>query len=70
MHIADPAYFETLNQRFKEYDALLYEMVKPKGMDGVRRAEPGEEDRRRGKPRASPWVRGGGQDTVGHVDYG
>ena len=42
VHIADPAYYETLNQRFKEYDALLYEMVKPKGMEGVRRREPGE----------------------------
>lgn len=42
VHIADPGYFETLNQRFKEYDALLYEMVKPKNMEGVRRREPGE----------------------------
>lgn len=42
VHIADPAYFETLNQRFKEYDALLYEMVKPKGMEGVRRRREGE----------------------------
>lgn len=27
IHIADKAYFQKLNQRFKTYDALLYEMV-------------------------------------------
>lgn len=27
IHIADKAYFEKLNERFKSYDALLYEMV-------------------------------------------
>ena len=35
VHIADPAYFETLNQQFKQYDALLYEMVKPRAMTRV-----------------------------------
>jgi hypothetical protein len=30
VHIADPAYFSGLNERFKNYDAVLYEMVKPK----------------------------------------
>lgn len=49
VHIADAAYYETLNQRFKEYDALLYEMVKPKEMDVVRRAAPGED-------RSTSWV--------------
>lgn len=49
VHIADPAYFETLNQRFKEYDALLYEMVKPRGMEGVRRAQPGDD-------RSDSWI--------------
>ncbi len=29
VHIADKAYFESLNQRFKGYDAVLYELVGP-----------------------------------------
>lgn len=29
VHIADKAYFDTLNQRFKRYDAVLYELVGP-----------------------------------------
>jgi hypothetical protein len=32
VHIADRAYYERLNQAFKKDDAVLYEMVKPKGM--------------------------------------
>jgi hypothetical protein len=35
VHIADHPYYEILNERFKAYDALLYEMVKPKGMAGI-----------------------------------
>ena len=35
VHIADKPYYDTLNQRFKGYDALLYEMVKPKGVIGI-----------------------------------
>jgi hypothetical protein len=31
VHIADPAYYKQLNKRFKEYDALLYELVAPEG---------------------------------------
>ena len=31
VHIADKAYYDKLNQVFKGYDAVLYEMVKPKG---------------------------------------
>lgn len=30
VHIADPEYFAGLNESFDHYDALLYEMVKPK----------------------------------------
>lgn len=30
IHIADKAYYDRLNERFKSYDALLYEMVAPK----------------------------------------
>jgi hypothetical protein len=30
VHIADPQFFHDLDKRFKDYDALLYEMVKPK----------------------------------------
>lgn len=29
IHIADKAYFDALNQRFKRYDAVLYELVGP-----------------------------------------
>ncbi len=32
IHLGDKAYFHALNDRFKAYDALLYEMVKPKGV--------------------------------------
>ncbi len=31
VHIADPAYYEKLNERFKHYDVLLYELVAPEG---------------------------------------
>jgi hypothetical protein len=31
VHIADPAYYEKLNERFKRYDVLLYELVAPEG---------------------------------------
>lgn len=31
VHVADKEYFEGLNDRFKQYDAVLYEMVKPEG---------------------------------------
>jgi hypothetical protein len=33
VHVADPSYYRTLNDDFKGYDALLYEMVKPRGAD-------------------------------------
>jgi hypothetical protein len=29
VHIADRAYYQALNERFREYDALLYEMIVP-----------------------------------------
>jgi hypothetical protein len=32
VHIADPSFYSALNQQFKSYDALLYEMVKPKNV--------------------------------------
>ena len=31
VHVADPAYFRRLNDLFRGYDAILYEMVKPAG---------------------------------------
>jgi hypothetical protein len=31
VHIADAAYFEQLNTRFRDYDAVLYELVAPEG---------------------------------------
>ena len=40
VHIADEEYYDGLNKTFKDYDALLYEMVKPKDA-GV--PQPGEE---------------------------
>jgi hypothetical protein len=45
VHIADGPYYAGLNERFKAYDALLYEMVKPKGMAGI------------GKPATAPAVK-------------
>ncbi len=39
VHIGERSYFDGLNESFKKYDAVLYELVKPKG-DGVPR--PGE----------------------------
>jgi hypothetical protein len=33
VHIGDQAYYEKLNRQFKKYDAVLYEMVKPAGVD-------------------------------------
>ena len=33
VHIGDKAYYQALNRRFKKYDAVLYEMVKPAGVD-------------------------------------
>ena len=37
IHIADHAYYDLLNERFKRYDSLLYEMVKPKDVDMAHR---------------------------------
>lgn len=31
VHVAESSYFEELNQRFQRYDAVLYELVAPKG---------------------------------------
>src|SRR5215216_4141800 len=39
VHIADTGYFAALNKVFEGYDALLYEMVKPKDMGAPDRAE-------------------------------
>jgi len=33
IHIGDPAYYAKLNEMFKSYDALLYELVAPPGID-------------------------------------
>jgi hypothetical protein len=33
VHIGDADYYRTLNKDFKKYDAVLYEMVKPKDLD-------------------------------------
>jgi hypothetical protein len=39
VHVAEPSFYHAMNDEFKTYDALLYEMVKPKG-SGV--PEPGQ----------------------------
>ena len=31
VHVADPKYYDELNRRFAKYDAVLYELVAPKG---------------------------------------
>jgi len=31
IHIADPSYYQQLNKRFRQYEALLYELVAPEG---------------------------------------
>lgn len=43
VHIADRDYYEALSRGFEQYDSLLYEMVKPPGVEGVprRRREEG-----------------------------
>ncbi len=38
VHVADAQYYEQLNELFKDYDAVLYELVAPEGT----RPEPGE----------------------------
>ncbi|HEY2584585.1 MAG TPA: hypothetical protein VGI81_02325 [Tepidisphaeraceae bacterium] len=40
IHIADKSYYDGLNKTFKEYDAVLYEMVKPRNAPPP---QPGEE---------------------------
>lgn len=39
VHIADSSYFQDLNHRFPGYDAVLYEMVKPKGAPAPERGQ-------------------------------
>src|SRR4029079_11845842 len=36
VHIADPIFYRGLNENFQHYDALLYEMVKSRGMPAPR----------------------------------
>ena len=33
VHIGDKAYYDQLNKEFKKYDSVLYEMVKPAGLE-------------------------------------
>lgn len=42
IHIADKAYFDSLNERFKRYDAVLYELVGPP-MEEREKAEPSKD---------------------------
>jgi len=41
VHIADKNYYEALNKRFKKYDVVLYEMIKPKGVNPAARRSGG-----------------------------
>src|SRR5687767_12127019 len=41
VHVGDRAYYDLLNERFKNYDALLYEMVKPRDADMSQRESGG-----------------------------
>jgi hypothetical protein len=41
VHVGDRAYYDLLNERFKSYDSLLYEMVKPRDADVTRRESGG-----------------------------
>lgn len=40
VHIADKAYYDTLNQRFKTYDAVLYELVGPPMAERLKSKQP------------------------------
>src|SRR5438874_6224279 len=40
VHIADAEFFDGLNESFRRYDALLYEMVKPRDAPAPRRGAP------------------------------
>lgn len=57
VHVGDPSYYEHLNRAFKSYDALLYEMVKPKDLD-VAREGAGEPDPAADTKRSGSWVSG------------
>ena len=39
VHVASPAYYSTLNKKFKSYDAVLYELILPDEMAGQRLPE-------------------------------
>jgi len=41
VHIADRKYYEDLNKRFKNYEVVLYEMIKPKKADPASRGRGG-----------------------------
>ena len=41
IHVGDAAYYQNLNERFRDYDALLYEMIIPDDTDPVRDPAPG-----------------------------
>lgn len=41
VHIGEGAYYQQLNRRFEQYDALLYELVAPEGTDLAARAQAG-----------------------------
>ncbi len=36
IHIGDPAYYAELNERFRDYDVLLYELIAPAGVSSDR----------------------------------
>jgi hypothetical protein len=46
VHIADPSYYAALNDQFRSYDHLLYEMVKPKEPPAGATTAPAQQPRR------------------------
>src|SRR4051812_8231750 len=47
VHIAEQSYFQALNDSFKKYDAVLFEMVKPK--EGLLPGAPGAAEQAQGR---------------------
>jgi hypothetical protein len=68
VHVGEKAYYEALNKQFKNYDAVLYELVAPEGTRVPKGAKPG------GHPVS--FLQNGMKDLLGlehqleYIDYG
>ncbi len=56
VHIADPAYFALLNDRFDAYDAVLFEMVRPRAAATTQGSGPGATTAPLGGRRSLGWI--------------